>query len=522
MGVGFVDARSLPDDTTVATDVCIVGAGPAGIALARELAGLRCRVCVLEGGGFGLDRRSQSLLAGEVAGQRHAPLTDGRVAGFGGTTLVWSGACRPLDRTDFEPRSWVPDSGWPFGSDELEPYYRRAHTLCELGPYEYGAEAWRKAGEPLATFPEEALHSIVFQFSPTRFGTRYRHEIGRAPNLTTFLHASATEVELAHDGSSVIGVRAAMLRGTRLRVRARVVVLAGGGIENARLLLASRGVLACGVGNQHDLVGRYFMEHLYLVAGRLDLANPGRFGLYRAHRRAATTIEGGLALSDGTARRERLLRGVFLFPPTFRALPEFDSPAVVSFQHLVRALRVGSLPYRVGHHAKQVAFGLDKVVLSAARALAERRQPRRWVATRFCGEQAPNRDSRVRLSDARDALGRPRARLEWRLSELDWTSIRRAHELLAAGASASGLGELSLVRSLDDVVACCHHLGTTRMHVEPCRGVVDPTCRVHGLPNLYVAGSSVFPTGGYANPTLTIVALALRLADHLKAEIASW
>jgi choline dehydrogenase-like flavoprotein len=488
----LLDARSLPAGTLVEREVCVIGAGAAGIALALELAGAPFRVALLESGGFDPEPETQDLYRGRVFGRAYHPLHEVRSRHFGGSTNCWLGMCRPLDPIDFEARAWVPGSGWPFGREALRPFYERAQRICLLEDFAYEGASGAAAERPVLPLDPTVIGTRNLQLAATRFGQVHRAAVLSAPNVDTLLHANAVELRTDETGSRLESLRVATLAGGEFEVRARIFVLATGGIENARLLLASNRVRPQGVGNAHDLVGRFFMEHPHLAAGaflpaRADLPT----GLYHAHPRGRVSNLALLAPSEATLRREQMLNfGALL--ASEGALPGFE-------RSLARAV-----------HEMEGAAGEP-----AARAI---------FLLNVC-EQAPNPQSRVRLGDERDALGMPRVVLEWRLSPIDKRSLRRGHRILARELARAGLGRLQLMLSEDDMewpedlAVGSHHMGTTRMHADPRQGVVDAQCRVHGVANLYVAGSSVFPTSGAANPTLTLVALAVRLADHLKEQM---
>jgi choline dehydrogenase-like flavoprotein len=510
--------------------VCIVGAGAAGLTLAHELANRPIQVCLVESGGLHGDRQAQALLRGEIVGRPYFPLEQVRISGFGGTTTVWNGACRPLDAIDFSQRPWVPWSGWPIGREQLDPYYARAQTICQLGPFAYAVDDWETASERRLPFPPGGIDTHIFQLSKARFGRVYRRAILSAPNIYTCLHAHAVGVETDAQGRTASGVRLKTLNGHDFRIAARFIVLAAGGIETPRLLMLSNSALSAGLGNQHDLVGRFFTEHLYMDSGELILSNGWRHSpFYSIHKSFKVTpptrIEAVLSVNDGLQRREELLRSAFLFPPRWRTGPLYYSSAVVSLLYMVRLLRMGHLPYQWREHARLVFGGLDKVLAASRRRVLPRADPPNRPVVRAFAEQAPNFDSRVKLSNERDRLGRRLVRLDWRLKDTDLRSLRRAHEILAAEMRRANIGDLHAELDPEDVewpsrlTGGYHHMGTTRMHEDPRQGVVDANCLVHGTSNVYVAGSSVFSTVGYANPTLTIVALAIRLADHLKRRV---
>ena len=304
----MVDARSVPDGSRVVADVCIIGAGAAGITLARELTRRATSVVVLESGFLESDVDTQALYDGDTRGLAYFPLGEDRTRTrqFGGSTNQWTGECRPLDALDFEARDWVPDSGWPFGLDELRPWYEQAQTVCELSPSGYGAADWPPHARPLAP-GDDRIVPVAIQFSPpTRFGVAYRDELSASANAMVYLGANVVDLETSRSPTSVDTARVACLDGRRFTVAARTFVLATGGIENARLLLAANGVHRAGLGNEHDLVGRYFMEHLYLdaaatIEGARRLDRDYARQMHVGHHR----IQWALALSESEQRTAR-------------------------------------------------------------------------------------------------------------------------------------------------------------------------------------------------------------------------
>lgn len=538
------DARRIPDEAGLETDVCIVGGGAAGLTLALELRGSGLRTCVLEAGARRPDRATQSLLEGEgtyLGGRLH----ETRLAALGGTTRVWSGWCRPLERPAFEPRGGVIEDGWPFDRGQLEPFYARAHALCGLGPYDYDPSSWRsETGRPLE-LPGGGIETRLYQMSPpTRFGKAYRRTLADADDLRVLLRAVCTELVTDANGRRISAARVATLAGNRFDVSARFFVLAAGGIENPRLLLLSDRGRSAGLGNGHGLVGRYFMEHPYVTAGRLHLeprdaaelagrqrraagaGRPSGLGFYYPHTAsrdgARGTVRGVFTLSPATVRRDGLLTPV-LFPlPAWEGVSAVDSRGGEALRVLAAAARRGVWPTegwrRVLDAAADPLGSLGSLYHRLVRPRLGGGMPGSVCIRGFC-ECHPRYSQRVVLVAARDRLGRRRTRVDWSLSPLQIRSLTRGYELLAAGFREAGIGRLEWSLDPERVTfeGGRHHMGTTRMHSDPTRGVVDPDGGVHDVGNLFVAGSSVFPTGGFANPTLTIVALAIRLADHLKS-----
>ena len=530
----FHDSRLLEDGAEVETDLCVVGAGPAGIAVARELLDQPLRVAVLTSGELKFRRRAQQLYRGRNVGRPTYSAYRSRVRMYGGSSTRWTGQCRPLEALDFERRDWVPHSGWPFTRDDLDPYYRRAQQVCHLGPYEYAPEAWLQNGQRALPVDDSRLEVRIYQFAfPRDFGDAYQGRLAAARNVDVYLHANVVEVDLDPDARHVTGLRVATLSGRRVRFVARRYVLACGGIENPRILLASNRVAAAGLGNAHDLVGRFYTDHPFCFTGYYEPARPdldGTLHVIEDYDRVGSEqrAHAALALPERTLREERLNNCAVYFVrrPSHKVEPTYFTAGVKSFTQLADVLKGEDVLDRdLGSHLRNVAGNLGDVGRSLARGLAERVRPRPRLALRTALETTPNPDSRVTLGEERDPLGMPRVRIDWRLNADDRRGLHRLHQVMRQEFARLALGRLVEDPTEDDtgwpvsMSGGMHHMGTTRMHESPREGVVDPDCRVHGLANLYIAGSSVFPTGGVANPTLTIVALAIRLADHLKEEM---
>lgn len=525
-----IDGRALADPDELEADVCVVGAGPAGITLALELACVGCQVCLLESGGRVPDAATERLSAGRSVGYWYYPLPGTRGRAFGGTSLRWLSTpadraegwrARPLDAVDFERRADIPHSGWPFGYPVLQPFYERAQRVCRLGPYDYTPSRWETPSAQLLAL-DGSFTNAIFQHGFEDF-VSFFDELARSERVQLVLNATAIEIETDGPAGDVTKVVVAHRRSAQFRVKARLYVLAAGGIDNARLLLLSRRSQPAGLGNGEGLVGRFFMERL---TGRTGFIAPatedfvGRIAIYDQLRVGDTVVKAVLCPSADAVRREGLLNCCFHLVPDSR---DWCSDGVRSAATLVRALRRRPLPAGLAGYAKTALRGLPDV--ARARSRAVRGFQPDVVALRVQAEQGPNPDSRVLLDDARDSFGLPRARIDWRITERDRWSIRRVQEILDDELRSRGLGRVE--QKLGDespamlFLGSYHQMGTTRMHESPRQGVVDQNCQVHGVENLFVAGGSVFPTSGFANPTLTIVALALRLADHLKERLAA-
>jgi len=539
-----IDARSLQPDEVLETNICIVGAGPAGITLAREFANQNFQVCLLESGGFEFSPEIQSLSGGTVIGDPYPEVSSTRLRQFGGTSHTWEGQngykeygfrCLPLDEIDFEQRDWLPYSGWPFTKAHLDPFYERAHKVCQIGPYAYNVEAWEDKRAVRLPFKSDRITTSMSQYAPRYpFTEEYREEIKRSPNITTILYANVIEIVTDETTQTVTRIRIATSQDRQFWLTAKVFVLATGGLENARLLLASNQKQTAGLGNQNDLVGRFFMDRP-ILSSKLIPYNHNLFeqtALYDIYRTKGIPVMARVQLSEDLMRREHILNnGAQLFP---RPL-ESQRQATIALRSLFSSIRDRKL-LQDGFKNLGVALrGSDYIIAAGFWAAIRKIPPLRrgdwsYLPTekrRFSQfeifyqiEQAPSPSNRVMLSSERDRLGQHKVEIHWRLNPIDIQNAVRVQEIWAEEFDKAGLGKLQFARKREDwkfeKPAMHHHIGTTRMHNDPKQGVVDSTCKVHGITNLFVAGSSVFPTAGYANPTLTIVALSLRLADHIK------
>jgi len=547
----FIDARTIDKDFIIQTDVCIAGAGVAGITLAHEFTNAGFETCIVESGGFKPDKATQSLYYGENVGLPYYPLDTARGRFFAGTAHYWGVKLpvqgmgvrlRPLDPIDFEKRAWVPHSGWPFDKSHIDPFYERAQRFLGIGPYTYESHDWADpASRPEFPFVGGRVKTTMFQFARREiFFKDFRNEIDRAQSIKTLLHGNVIDVETSETGETVTGFRVACLDGKKFKVRAKLYILAMGGLEVPRLLLLSNTVWKAGVGNANDLVGRFFMEHPHLWTGHFVPSNPSvsnAMGLYEVYRINGTHVMGKITIDEKTLREEKLLNWVTSIHPDFHLSYNHylchNTLGVNSYRELKKGfLNLKKIPPNLLTHVKNVLVDGKSIGRAAYRKIRGtfKRDFERNKHVAVCWlnpmvEQAPNPDSRVVLGEERDALGQRRINLDWRLTSLDTYTFTRAQEVLDEELRRANLGYLIIHTRADQVPRNVHggwhHMGTTRMNTDPKRGVVDEHCRVHGVNNLFVAGASVFPTSGYANPVLTTVALVMRLADHVKHLLAS-
>jgi choline dehydrogenase-like flavoprotein len=272
----LVDARTVPDGARIECDIAIVGAGAAGLTIARQFIGSGRNVCLVESGGLELDQDTQALYDGDNVGLPYFPLDSCRLRQFGGTTNHWGGVCLPFKRQDFEQHSWLPHSGWPIELNDIWPYIERAAAFLELPKAGWDIDHWEQiTGERGFSVDQTKLFNQVLLVKPVRMGQVLRQEFEQAQSIHVYLNANAVEIETTDTASHVTGVRVRTLAGNQLSVVGRLVVLALGGIENPRLLLLSDRVQTEGLGNTHDLVGRYFMEHATCGGGIIQPTSPG-------------------------------------------------------------------------------------------------------------------------------------------------------------------------------------------------------------------------------------------------------
>ncbi len=459
--------------STLEAEIAIAGAGPAGIVLALELARIGRRVLLIEGGGLDAPGDGASIYDNTTSGRSY-PLTGSRLRWLGGTSNHWGGWVRPFDERDFEgdPSDELP--GWPFKAKELQPWYQRAADWCEVGSSEYAPDAINL--EPRARLLDlsgSPFRHGLFRFSPpTRFGTRYRDELAANDNIDCFVNLNL--VELEQSDSTVRSAKAITLNGQVCRIQARHFVIAMGGVENARFLLNQREV----PGNQADLVGRCFMDHFGFTPG-LMLTDAGL--QYERSQVEGHDVMAVIAPEAGTQGPNSCLT----ISPTS---PDDLLPSAFWRNPMAGSAEGGQ--YRI-------------TMINAPK---------------------PHPASRITLHQERDAIGLRRAHLHWHLPPEDFEPVIALFRHWMDVVSTDNLARVKWVRKeapgqSDHVGVGYHHMGTTRMSVEPSYGVVDTDGKLWDRDNLYMAGSSVFPSVGFSNPTLTIVALASRMAEHLNQKL---
>ncbi|MDL2406039.1 GMC family oxidoreductase [Rhizobium calliandrae] len=550
----FRDLRSAPDNALLDADIAIVGGGPAGITIARELANTPFSVLVIDSGGLDYEAEVQTLNAVENVGEPVAragiepvgrgysgsqewlneiPAFELRNRLLGGSSYTWVGKCAAFDEIDFARRPWLSLSGWPIGRDNLQTALDKAGDLLNLGPNLYDEHLYERLHSRPTDLGlnSDLVRPFFWQFSherdqhgePMRFNRRAR-EIN-ATNIDFLTHATVMEVVLDHNGRRATSLNVMSLEGNKAVINARTIVLCGGGIENARLLLASNALMKSGIGNSRDVVGRYLADHprtaLAHVTGR-DIARIARhFNFYGLSHKGRTHFYlQGLSLGPDMQMREGLTNCA-AYPVQIHAADDpwaaLKRVARGSHRTLARDLSA------IGRSPGMIASGLYN------RLIRKRGLPHRSTELRFdvMAEQELDPESRVTLSHQRDRFGRPVPRVDWKIGSCEIKSIKRLAQVISKEFGRIGLPRPQLAHwiAMDDdsgasFTDMAHPSCTTRMGTDRATSVVDPNAMVHGIDGLFVAGSSVFPTSGHANPTLMVLTLAIRLADHLKARHA--
>lgn len=532
----------------MSADVCVIGTGPAGAVVAAELAHRGVDVVVVEGGGQRFGPRQADTYRGETV-DPHDPLEAVRQKRLGGTSMVWGGRCAPLDELDLGPREWMHSEGWPVTPEELAPFYRRAQRHLQAGRYEYSAA---QAGfPPVAVPPSETLDvDSTWRWSPpTTFAGRMR-ALAKAANVRLLVEATVVRLERDPVSGAILEAVVAPNPGVEITVGARTYVLAAGGLESARILLASDRQSPAGVGNEYDQVGRNYMTHPVGEVGTVVLSELGRgLALGYVPARDGVYARRMLALSPAAQARHELgnLKAALWFPDPMD--PTHGDGLLSTFSLTYYALNRARLGFKsagtharyagtagLGHHVSNVARDWRRVGRFATSWAAPRITGGRILPSfmpldaatcrlRFDAEQSPEPENRVTLSRQRDQLGQRRLQVHYGVSGEDRSRIRRSMELIGEEFARLGYGTVDMADAarIDDMAFTdgTHQMGLLRMGHSPRESVVDPECRVHGAANLFVAGSAVFPTAGAVGPTLTIAALACRVADRIAAERSS-
>ncbi len=526
-------------------DVCVVGAGPVGLAVALHCEAAGLAVLLLESGEANPDAFAASLSAGHrVDPARHAEPDVAICRSLGGTSRWWGGRCVPFDDIDFEERVQAPGTKWPFGPHEVSRFYPAAAEFLGIG-----SDSFERA--PALTPPlEDATLAKLERWTPKiDMGVRHRRHIESSDRLTAVLGATVVNFMLSGDQRQITGLTVAA-KDRRLTIPAHDIVLACGGLETPRLLLAVQRRWPEAFGGVDGPLGRGYMGHPSGKIADIVLNDPNSVADHDFFLDDGVYVRRRLQLTAHAQRREGLLNAAFWIDnPPFHAVSHSNGTLSSVWLALaipvvgrrlvsegVRLAHVGPKPWRWARHLWNVARTpmptLSSIIaILHARLIARPRKPGFLIRNRagryalhFHSEHARDCQSRVTLIERADALGLPFLDVRLHFSQREADSVVRSHEVLDESLRRAGVGRLEYRHAsrgdrADSVLAQAvdgfHQVGTVRMDPSPVAGVVDSDCRVHGIENLWVAGSAVLPSSGQANPTFVAVALAIRLARHL-------
>ena len=503
-------------------DLCIVGAGAAGIAIAQNLNSEKFSICLIEAGGEDYSYESQKRYDGnwtnEIFGQKQNignRLLSDRLRYFGGTTNHWTGRCRRFDQTDFKKRSWIPNSGWPIQLKDLITYYKKAENILDLNFLDYDAEL--NDSNCIGDF----FRKREFSFSqPTRMGNKYKRILNDSKNLTVVLNCNFKKLKYTESKENISGVICSNYKKNEFIILSDEVILATGGIENTRILLnesLNRPI------NKTNL-GRYFMGHAIWKTGEFFYSNNFDITSY------LTTINESLltcVMKDSRRfyRKVKVRLGQKKLDPAVVYKQNRSNQSFFSLDELAQEkLKLPNMGVTLESEYNPTNLDLSYYsVLKSTRKLDYSSLGCRTLLLR--AEQVPDFNSTISLSNEKDQFGLIKADVKWTMNNIDYDSVRKFNQYLNLDLIKTKLGFIKNNFDINEIPnklwSGAHHLGGTRMSNNSSNGVVDKNLKVFGFNNLYVAGSSVFPTSGLANPTLTIVALSLKLADHIKRKINS-
>lgn len=493
-------------------DVCIIGGGIAGITLAMYLK-KELNILLLEGGGLDYSQESQEIYKGKNIGWNYPALDECRLRCLGGSSHIWGGWCANLSEFDFKEKDYIKYSGWPIEKKDLDPFFQEACSVLDL-PLKTQVRYFKGWTDKLESKNDD-FYSDSFRFSysypPTNFKVKYESELKKRKNVHCYVNANLTDMVLADNLSSVQNIEVKNYRNGVFRASAKVFVLATGGIENARLLLNFNKQVKNGIGNENDLVGRFFSDHIRISAGYFILEDPIKKVFHTEKESDAYVFSASRATpTEKLQKKEKILAASVMISPAYKL---YNTSFSKSFKEKLKDL-VCSHEYM----QKQFEEFLDKDL--DCRNLYDGQ-------IGLNSDHAPNPSSRVTLGVTTDQFGLKHAVLDWQFSEVDVRSNKLAALYFAKRFAQIGLGRIKLNdwflsnktgfarEGSSEAKDECHHIGTTRMSLSAKTGVVDSRQKVFGIGNLYIAGSSVFPTSGYVNPTFTIVQMTLRLADYL-------
>src|SRR3990167_1409361 len=521
----ILDLKEINETPLFQCDLCIIGSGAAGLALTSQMINTPFKVMLIERGGLDHEDETQALYEVEINGLSFPGATEGRFRVHGGSTTKWGGQALPFTPIDFEKRAWVSHSGWPITYDDLKPYYQRAYQFLMVDEMNVDSDLFEYLKTKPPAFDRSKIWYHFSKWSPKpNIRENYLFSIKTSNDYSLLLHANVTNIILDKNQQFVCQLEVASLIGTRAMVKATYFVLCTGGIETARLLLSNHHQQSSGIGNDYDLVGRFFQDHPTATIGWLNTSNPKQAQrLFNVFHKCRLKYTVRCTASPEWQRNKQTLNmstGIEFVQEhsSFQDLKEIYN--AIGHRNFNRSL-LNSLFHTLCHPSGAISPILHYLFLG------RNYSPGAKMRFGLMSEQEPNPDSCILLSNRKDVLGMPLAEIRWKLTELTRYSMQQFALMLRDEIKIANIGELKLESWLfnpssswtGNVIDQFHHMGTTRMHDSPRHGVVNRHCRVHGISNLFIGSSAVFPTSGHSNPTLTIIALCIRLADRLKQEL---
>ncbi|MFC1747509.1 GMC oxidoreductase [Pseudomonadota bacterium] len=528
----IIDTASLENTETYNADICIIGGGVAGIVLANEFLSDNKNIVLLESGDEFYEEETQELYQAQSIPENFPSPYVSRLRLLGGSSNHWENSTERFDPIDFKKREWVSDSGWPITYEELARYYPEAEEYCNVGANGYDFQFWKEKLNIKDMLSESKLfNSVVSKSSeyPTQFFDEYGEKLITSNKIRVIKNANAVDLIYNLETQEVSSLSFRSTRQDTLHtVNAKTFIMAMGGIENARMLLTLNEKYENRLGNQFDNVGRYFMEHPTIRAAHLlPLQENSLDPVYEGIMDDALHIRGRASLSEA-AQTEHQTNNMRMY---FTKQAEIALSDGISSSHIVSdSLADTELPDDFGGHLVNIVKDIDHI----AESFLKKKLDTSFFdsAYEFGGyqmismiEQTPDRDNRVKLGDEKDQLGIKKVEIDFRVTQSDKDAAWKTLELLAQDPGIQSIGRIKLLKERESRIWASqlgfgqHHIGTTKMSDKPESGVVDPSLKVFGTKNLYITGSSVFPTGGHVPPTLTIVAISIKLARELRSAV---
>jgi len=522
----LINGDDLKNQKTIKASVCILGGGVAGLTLAKELKESFSDIVLLESGSNEYTQQAQNLYKANSVSPYYPDTSVSRLRFLGGASNHWANNTSPFTPIDFEMREWIDNSGWPITFDDISPYYKKAAQYCGTGDDGYLNDYWFKLLNQKDSFSSQAnIETMIAKAAlpPTRFFYAYGEELAGSHNVTIYKNSNVVDIDYSSSTAKITKVYFENYNGIRHSVEADYFVVCFGGIENARMMLLFNEKYNNKLGNKFDNVGRYFMDHPMVSPVHVHTGGD------KTLQNFSSVVE-SKAIVSFYSLTEKALKN---FKTTNIRLPlgpasEYElSDGISSFHILNQSFAKGKLPDDFGSHLSNFVMDMDMVIEAISRKsfdtpLFESANDFDGFNSRIMLEQAPHRDNQIKLGNTKDSFGIPRVDIKWELKAIDRERLWRSLEVFSLAVGEADLGRVRLLKERSDRLFGDqmgfghHHMGTTRMWVDESKGVVDGNQKVFGTNNLYIAGSSVFTTGSHVPPTLTIVAMTIRLAEHIK------